>query len=236
MPKRITQQEFVTKATEVHNGVYTYLKAVYANNRTPVTITCKVHGDFKQSPDSHFRGRGCPACRSANIPTWRAKSLLSTIEEACKVHNNKYMYSICQDYKTQQDILTIKCPRHGVFTQKARDHLDGCGCQDCGNLARNKLFRNEPTILYYLYFPSLNVWKIGITMARYGVAKRYSSEAIAYEVISTVTYRDGLDAYRKEQQILKQHRAARYTGAKLFKLGGETECFKHDIFKDKLNE
>ncbi len=33
-----------------------------------MTITCRVHGDFRQIPNSHLRGRGCPKCGIDNHP------------------------------------------------------------------------------------------------------------------------------------------------------------------------
>lgn len=54
--------DFVHKAKEVKGDLYDYEKVVYINNRTKVTITCKMHGDFEQSPDNHLMGAGCPTC------------------------------------------------------------------------------------------------------------------------------------------------------------------------------
>ena len=53
---------FTQKATEVHSGRYSYERTVYGNSRTPVVITCPLHGDFEQAPFSHLLGAGCPRC------------------------------------------------------------------------------------------------------------------------------------------------------------------------------
>lgn len=60
--KRVTTNEFIQKAHEVHNNKYEYSKVIYKNNRTPVLITCKKHGDFPQAPSNHLLGHGCPKC------------------------------------------------------------------------------------------------------------------------------------------------------------------------------
>lgn len=58
-----TRDAFIAKANEVHNYAYWYTKVDYVNNKVPVIITCKIHGDFKARPDNHIGGKtGCPIC------------------------------------------------------------------------------------------------------------------------------------------------------------------------------
>jgi hypothetical protein len=41
MPRKLTLEEFVEKAIEIHGGKYDYSKVVYkGNNKTPVEIIC----------------------------------------------------------------------------------------------------------------------------------------------------------------------------------------------------
>lgn len=62
------KEEFVAKANLKHNDAYTYDNFVYTTARVPSYITCRIHGDFKQSPDNHARGcNGCPHCGSRLI-------------------------------------------------------------------------------------------------------------------------------------------------------------------------
>lgn len=61
---RLTQQEFESRANEVHDHMYTYENAVYDGYETNLTISCLKHGDFQQSAHSHLSGRGCPKCKS----------------------------------------------------------------------------------------------------------------------------------------------------------------------------
>lgn len=55
-------QTFIAKARAVHGDRYDYSKASYTMARNKLTIICKEHGEFKQSPNHHFRGQGCPKC------------------------------------------------------------------------------------------------------------------------------------------------------------------------------
>lgn len=59
---RMTQDDFIRRAAEIHDNKYDYSKVKYVDYRTKVTIGCPVHGEFKQTPDDHLQGKGCPKC------------------------------------------------------------------------------------------------------------------------------------------------------------------------------
>ena len=65
MPKRLSQEEFIERATEVHNGKYDYSKVSYVNSTTDICIICPIHGEFWQRPTEHLRGKGCIKCGQA---------------------------------------------------------------------------------------------------------------------------------------------------------------------------
>ncbi len=56
-------EEFITKANIIHNNKYDYSKVNYINSQTKVTITCPIHGDFKQRPNDHLQNQSCPKCK-----------------------------------------------------------------------------------------------------------------------------------------------------------------------------
>mgnify|MGYP006899621681 CR=1 FL=1 len=53
---------FRDKAVEVHGDRYDYSQVVYTKAKNDVTIVCKVHGEFTQTPDNHLQGKGCSSC------------------------------------------------------------------------------------------------------------------------------------------------------------------------------
>jgi very-short-patch-repair endonuclease len=57
------------------------------------------------------------------------------IERAKLVHGNKYIYS-ASTYTDARHSVVILCPKHGLFTQRPFDHLNGCGCKKCVGLNR----------------------------------------------------------------------------------------------------
>jgi hypothetical protein len=55
--------DFVSAARAAHGSRYDYKSSKYVNAKTPLTINCKKHGDFSQTPDAHINaGSGCPDC------------------------------------------------------------------------------------------------------------------------------------------------------------------------------
>ena len=90
---------------------------------------------------------------------------------------------------------------------------------------------DKPAILYYIYDPQEDLYKIGITNNT--VEERFgktfcSNRAIA--ILEQIYYDNGQDAYIAEQEILKQFAYSRCINESWPKeLGGQTEFFKEDI-------
>lgn len=124
MPGKLTTEEFIKKAKEVHGDKYDYSKVDYKNTKTKVTIICPTHGEFYQRPSDHIEGSNCPKCNG------RALTVLENIERARKVHSNKYDYSKV-NYKKLSDKVCIICPTHGEFFQAFNTHINGRGCYKC---------------------------------------------------------------------------------------------------------
>jgi len=65
--KKITTDEFIEKAKEIHGDKYDYSLVEYEKNNKKVKIICKKHGIiFHKSPTNHiFWSSGCPICKSS---------------------------------------------------------------------------------------------------------------------------------------------------------------------------
>lgn len=57
------------------------------------------------------------------------------IKECIEVHGNKYDYSETF-YTGAHNVITIICPIHGSFQQKAYSHVQGCGCLECAGVKK----------------------------------------------------------------------------------------------------
>jgi len=62
--KKLTTEEFIIKAKEIHGDKYDYSLVNYIRNNKKVKIICKKHGIFTQSPTNHMNG-GCPICSAS---------------------------------------------------------------------------------------------------------------------------------------------------------------------------
>ena len=62
---RMTVEEFIKRAREIHGDKYDYSKVDYKYIDLKVIITCPIHGDFPQTPNNHLRGSGCSKCNAS---------------------------------------------------------------------------------------------------------------------------------------------------------------------------
>lgn len=120
----LSLEEFIVKATKVHNNIYNYSQVNYKNNRTKIDIICSEHGMFEQSPGGHLMGQGCPTCNVGNIK-------ISEVRRRIKnTHGDRYTYDF-SSYNGVDDKINITCNTHGSFKQRASDHIKGHGCHEC---------------------------------------------------------------------------------------------------------
>ena len=138
MSKRLTKEEFISKARKVHGNQYDYSKVDYISSHTKVCIICPIHGEFMQTPNDHLNKRGCRQCGIIKTHNEQRKNIESFILEANRVHNYKYDYSLV-DYKSAKEKVKIICPTHGVFLQSPDSHLREHGCPQCKSDDRKKL-------------------------------------------------------------------------------------------------
>jgi hypothetical protein len=214
---RFTQTEVIAQFKEIHGDKYDYSKMKYINNTTKVEIICREHGSFFQIPKDHKRGVGCDVCGGTKKLTHK-----DFLTDANLIHNEKYIYPSL--YVSHESKIKIGCKTHGIFTQTPHAHLSGQGCPMCSEFGFNE---NKPAILYYLKVNDGVAYKIGIT--NNDVTKRFSKKELLSINILKVWYFDvGIDAYKKEQEILKEFNYAKYSGEPLLK-NGNTELFDRDV-------
>ena len=131
----LSAEEFVKRAKEIHGNKYDYSKVEYKNYDTKVCIICSEHGEFWQMPHSHLQGNGCPVCGKLKLREQFQKTNNDFIEQARKVHDNKYDYSKTE-YVNANTKVCIICPEHGEFWQSPDNHLHKQGCPLCANINR----------------------------------------------------------------------------------------------------
>lgn len=143
MPKKLTINDFILKASTKHFVKWDYSKSVYVNNSTKIEIGCKKHGWFWQTPMDHLVGKGCKKCANEN----RTFSQKDFEKNANEKHNSIYEYPF-EDYINSYSKIRIKCSKHGIFKQEAYSHLRGQGCPKCKSDKNSiRQFRNGDDVL-----------------------------------------------------------------------------------------
>ena len=140
MAKRLTTEEFVRRAKEVHGDLYDYNKVKYVNQSTKVEIIDPVYGSFLQLPNNHLSGKGHIERGRQRTRQAKFKGKDYFVEKAKEIHGDKYDYSRIK-YVDMSTHVEIICPDHGVFKQTPANHThkrQPTGCPQCAELARNE--------------------------------------------------------------------------------------------------
>lgn len=129
--KRLTGEDFIKRANNVHGDEYDYSLVNYVNCRSNVNIICKKHGIFSQNPRHHVEKKSnCPKCINEMLSKKFALTNQHFIKRATNVHGNKYDYSLI-NYINGSTKIKLICKKHGIFQQIPFNHLNGAGCPAC---------------------------------------------------------------------------------------------------------
>lgn len=126
--KKLTNHEFIEKAISIHGDLYNYDKFNYFKSSYKSIITCKIHGDFEQSPNNHLSGKGCRYCKQRSY----SYTTDEIIEKFIDSHGDKYDYSLVE-YKNLTTKVRIICPIGGEFDILPQNHYRGYGCSCCSS-------------------------------------------------------------------------------------------------------
>lgn len=126
--KHYTLETWKEKATQVHNGKYTYEKVTEYKGSLKAEIYCTNCKEyFFQVLRNHLEGRGHTKCSKKNTYWIDSKPL---IDKFRKVHGDTYDYSKFV-YKGFHEKSTIICKVHGEFQQSPAKHSNNRGCPKC---------------------------------------------------------------------------------------------------------
>lgn len=126
-----TQDQFVSAATELHNGKYDYNLVKYKNSNTKVEIVCPFHGAFRQKPYHHLSGHGCRQCAGVAARSQAsAAAAVRFMSAAVATHGDRYLYDNTV-YAGSGRKCVVTCRKHGPFAISPENHLRGSGCPKC---------------------------------------------------------------------------------------------------------
>lgn len=239
--RRLTQEEFINKAKIEHNNFYKYDKTEYTTANKKVVITCPIHGEFKQTANTHLSGHGCIECGKETVAKARALGLFEFIEKSKTIHGDRYCYKKVK-YTNNNTKVNIICLIHGEFLQVPSSHLSGRGCPMCDKEYR----KDNPVGWNYSYWQKtakksknfdyfklyiIKCWdeneefyKIGRTFIP--LKKRFKNKkAMPYnwEVVEVFKSENARAVCEEEQQFKKCNSEFKYMPLKSF--GGQYECF-----------
>ncbi|MDR1149450.1 MAG: DUF723 domain-containing protein [Spirochaetaceae bacterium] len=123
-----TLKEFTTLFRSRYRNKYRFDETTFLNFQKKIKVTCSLHGEFWKTPRSLLLGYACPQC-GGRKPVNRERFL----REAKEKHGNAYDYSKVGEITGYSSKVTIICPRHGEFTQRAYSHILGRTCPKCAH-------------------------------------------------------------------------------------------------------
>jgi hypothetical protein len=98
--RKSTTNEFIDKAKKIHSDKYYYSNVNYITDRIKIDIICPIHGSFKQTPNGHLQGNGCPNCKNEkmgwNYQLWEQQAETSNSFDSFKL----YMIKCWDDTET----------------------------------------------------------------------------------------------------------------------------------------
>lgn len=156
---RLSTEDFISRAIEVHGNRYDYSRVKYTNSSTPVEIVCKKHGVFKQTLGSHVNNRSeCLKCsydsssasrrdKPRKSGNWYDVDTKDFIEKAVAKHGDKYTYDKVE-YKSLKEKVLIGCKIHGYFLQSPSRHLAGKDCRACSYRYGKQKIQKEHSELF----------------------------------------------------------------------------------------
>ena len=237
----LTYKEFVQRAKKVHGSKYAYDNVCYINNHTKVSILCKQHGEFNQTPGSHLNGNGCMECGRESTLKCMSSSTKDFINKAKKIH--KYDYSKV-NYTTAKDKVEIICKDHSSFWQTPDSHLRGAGCPHCAKIkmgvkatgwTKTKWYDSAINSINYDSFKVyiIKCWdgdekfyKIGRTFTK--IDKRFWGMPYNYKIIKIyefkeLTLNNSIKAFDMENKLKNDYKNFKYVPK--IKFIGMQECY-----------
>lgn len=134
-----TNEQFIFKAKEKYGDLYSYEKTNYINNKSKITITCKLHGDYNIAPGFFLhKTSGCKLCTKSSFINY------DYLIKMAAMHQSKHDYSLVSKNINSNSTIRIICNLHGEFEQNVWIHLKKMSCPKCsGKYKATTDFINE---------------------------------------------------------------------------------------------
>ena len=182
----------------------------YVNKNTKIKVQCLIDNHiWRPFANRLLNGHGCPIC-SGNI----LKTNKIFVKEMYGINKN---ILILGNYINNSTNIKVMCLIDGYTWEASPNNLlKRKGCPNC-------VISNErDTKTYLLYFPELNLYKIGISS---NIPRRQKDLGIKSELIFYINSKTRYDSKKLEQQWLTNISHLKTNTGKL--TSGNTETFKY---------
>ena len=118
--------DFTNAVKEKHGDLFELDLSFFGKVNDKINVKCKVCGHNRTCIAKtviRYMDEGCYNCIKVEF----AKSLADKFTE---LHGYKYQYELPYS-AVKNDVISIRCPEHGLFRQRIKHHLEGKGCSTC---------------------------------------------------------------------------------------------------------
>ena len=231
---KYTTETYINKCINIHENQYDYSLVSYIGSNEKVKIICKKHGIFEQRAFCHLQGQKCSKCQFDK----KKKDKLDFIIKSNLKHKNKYDYSLVE-FENRHEKVKIICKDHGIFEQRASDHLKS-GCPKCYRdltIKKNDVFIKECSKIHNHKYKYLSEYikshlNIKIDCPLHGIFEQKAYAHLQGQGCPKCAY----DIYDKKSYIKKSNKIHNnfynYQNVIYVKASSKVEiiCPKHGIF------
>lgn len=147
-----TNEQVLEVFKKIHGKTYIYPDQYRGINDKNYIIKCRIHGNFKMTPNHHKQGHGCKKCAIIRCANSHRYTFEQTLEMFNEIDFNG-MYDFClvkNDYINNLSVIKIKHKKCGtIFSTTANRFKNGHGCPTC------KSSKGERKILIFLEYVCL---------------------------------------------------------------------------------
>lgn len=238
--KRLTQEEYIKRVTEKHNGKYDYSKTIYVGKRNKIDIICPIHGLFKQLAGNHLRGQGCPECGKEKVQERNGdyknarKNITTFKEDITKIFGD--IYEVVSDYKNNKTKIEVYCKEkykdgteHGSFFARPDCLIQGHGCPKC---SANKSY-SEKELMSFIQ----DNYHGEIISGYRGFDNQKEIDIYLPDIKVGFEYNGLLwhsSKYAKNNSMLNKLNSAESFGIKLINIFEDEWLYKKDICKSRI--
>lgn len=141
MTRKLTKEEFITRANKIHNNLYDYSKVEYKGNKIRVCIVDPDHGEFWQRPNEHLDGCGSPARKYATLSKKHMLTTNEFIQKSKNKYGDKYDYSKVNYTGSRNKVILIIKNTKKEISVTPHDHLREK--RDCSKTKNKISFKDE---------------------------------------------------------------------------------------------